>query len=73
MESAPRKMGRVGSHAAVGRAVLRSQHLQQPQAGVHLQREPSPGAAAGVPQPDGTRYIEILRVRYISNLRILVW
>lgn len=47
VEPAAREVGCLGPHAALRRAVLRRQHLQQSQAGLHIQREPTPRSAAG--------------------------
>lgn len=72
VEPAAREVGRVGPHAAVGGAVLGRQHLQQPEAGVHLQRQPAPRPAAGVAQPHGSRHTQVLRPRHFGHFRILL-
>lgn len=73
MESAPGEVGRLGSYAALRRPVLRSQHLQQPQARVHIQREPTPRSPAGLSQQNGVGYTQVFRIGHLSHFRILLW
>lgn len=56
VEPAAREVGRLGPHAALRGPLLRRQHLQQSQAGLHLQCQPAPRPAAGLSQSDGAGY-----------------
>ncbi|GFY20751.1 hypothetical protein TNCV_1119851 [Trichonephila clavipes] len=66
------KVGRLGPHPHRRRTLRHSQHIQFPEAGVHLFCEPSPGPPTDLLGSDGDRHRQVLLCVYISAVRFRV-